>query len=206
MADLMEKYISVIQIPELDKGLTPKNDRYFVFKNQPACLLGKRAHLQVSLIIAAFISSFFFKNDRVYLTACCVAFGLCLWYLYDSRYMKYYKRMIKAYSFSRDKQVLKNLNRLIDSKRVFISDMPQAYYVLKAKELLSNKDFMAAEYLADQMLKEKRNSIEGLYLKALCRYCKQDSIGAKHYFLLLSKRNDAPEYANCAQALMAEGM
>lgn len=114
--------------------------------------------------------------------------------------------MIKAYSFSRDKQVLKNLNRLIDSKRVFISDMPQVYYVLKAKERLSNKDFMAAEYLADQMLKEKRNSIEGLYLKALCRYCKQDSIGAKHYFLLLSKRNDAPEYAECAQALMAEGM
>lgn len=205
MTVLDEKYLSVIQIPELDKGLTKKNDRYFMFQDQPACLLGKRAPLQVSVIIAAFISSFFFRDDRLYLIACCVAFGVCLWYWYDSRYMKYYKRMLRAYSFSRTKQVVQNLNRLVSSRRVFISDMPQAYYILKARERLGQQDYLAAEYLADQVLKERSNSVEGLYIKALCRYYKEDSIGAQHYCQLLSRRTDAPEYAERAKALMDAG-
>lgn len=171
MSTELQKAIDQIQIVDMENGITENNKRYFAFsKEPPQCMRSKNAPLQISLMVGCFISSFFVENNSIYyIFMLSATFFVCLWYLFDARFIHNYKKAAKAYMFGRNENTLKYLTKILNSKRIYIDGMPLAYNLLKAKEMLSKCDFKAADYLADNALKQIADCPEALQIKGICR-------------------------------------
>lgn len=174
----LKEAASQIQIPDMENGITKNNEWYFELKKEPPrCLRGKMAPLQLSLMLGCFFSSFLIKENSTFnLLMVFTTFFLCLWYLYDARYVSYYKKAAKALMFGRYRQVFKYLTKILESGRVYIEDMPLAYNVLKAKEMLLKNDIQAAEYLAENALKTIADCPEAVKIREICREGKKTSV------------------------------
>lgn len=203
MAEINAKYISAIRIPDWEKGVTKRNEHFFNLQSEPPrCLLGHRATLQVSLLIAGFICAYIFQDQVIRYSIIFVTFAIGLWYLYESRYRRIYIRLQRSYMFSRDKKVLACVNRLVGAKRLFVEGMPAIYSILKGRERLAARDYLAAEYLADQVLSRQPDNAEALYIKALCKYAADDREGARQ----MSERLDGAAGGGEYSARLAELM
>lgn len=201
MAEIDAKYISAIRIPDWEKGVTKRNERFFNLQSEPPrCLLGHRATLQVSLLIAGFICAYIFQDQVIRYSIIFATFAVGLWYLYESRYRRIYVRLQRSYLFSRDKKVVACVDSLVGAKRLFIEGMPAIYSVLKGRERLAARDYPAADYLADQVLSGQTDSAEALYIKALCRYAADDREGVRRMAERLDGTAGGGEYG----ALLSE--
>lgn len=167
----IEQAIEQIHIEDMENGITKKNKRYFIFnKIQPRCLRSKKAPLQLSLMIGCFISTFLIKENSIYnLSMVFATFLLCVWYLYDARFARYYQKAVKASMFSRNEKVLKYFIKILCSKRIYVEGMPLAYNILKAKEMLIKQDVQTADFLADNALKQIADCPEAIEIKRICR-------------------------------------
>ncbi len=167
----LQETINQIQITDMENGITENNKGYFAFsKEPPQCMRSKNAPLQMSLMVGCFISSFFVENNSIYyIFMLSATFFICLWYLYDARYIHYYKKAAKASVFSKNENVLKYLTKILEGRRIYVDGMPLAYNVLKAREMLLKQDLKAADYLADNALKQIADCPEAMKIKEICR-------------------------------------
>jgi hypothetical protein len=194
---LDESYILAINIPGWDVGFSNCNLGYFDFsKHIPNCLRSHSAPLQVSLIIASFISAFIFREGPIRFILFFITLLFCLWYTIGSRYMRIYMRLMRNYTFTQFKSATRNLNKLINNQRIFTQDMPIIYFILKSKALLKKGDFLAADFLANRTLERHSSCAEALYIKTLCYYLKKESNKFNEYERILAENHPDSLYLN----------
>ena len=168
--------ISIINIPDSD-SFTDDNDRYFIFAKNPKSVRSKKAPVLLIAMTASFLLGCFAVSiQHICWTA---AFAASAYYLYEDRFYYYYNRAASQNMFSRHKQTMKFLNKMIGSSRVFIGEMPLSYYILKSKKLLEAEDTENAGRLADAALAEYEPAAESKYIKGLCLYLDKDYENAK---------------------------
>ncbi|HHX74405.1 MAG TPA: hypothetical protein GX699_05825 [Firmicutes bacterium] len=154
MSITIEQAIKKIPVQELSGGINKANQHYFHFHaNAPQCLRDKRATLQISLMIGFFLSTFLAKtNSSLYLALLALTVISGSWYFYGSRHVRYYKKATKMLMFGHYNKAWNYFTKLLDSRRLYLEGMPQAYYYLKAKQLYEQHDIKAAEYLLTKVL------------------------------------------------------
>lgn len=174
MNGALRQIIDQIFITDIKNGITEKNKNYFCFAPElPKCLHSKKILLQLSLMIGCFISTFFINdNESIYIYMNFLIAFICIWYLYDARYIYYYKKAAKLFMFNKNQKGQKYLNKIITSRRIYIEGMPVAYNILKAKQMLINNDYKAGEYLAKNALKDMNDCPEAKIIKGICEYKK----------------------------------
>ncbi len=199
-------YIDVINVPAYVDGNYADFDRVyfdFKYKNSPKCLDSKRATFSLILAVIFFAFSFLTQIELLIILFRIMAVFACLWNRYEQRYVHYY---IKAEKYShREKyflKMLKNFEMLLSSKRVYVTGMPVAYNILKAKELLYKRDIITAEYLIDNALKDYSDCAEAKYVKGLCLFLNSNTAGAKQIFEDVIKSNINASVKNAASALL----
>ena len=168
--------ISIINIPDSD-SFTDDNDRYFTFTKNPKSVRSKKAPALLVVMTASFLLGYF----AVSLQHICwsAAFSASAYYLYEDRFYYYYNRAASQNMFSRHKQTMKFLDKMVGSSRIFIGEMPLSYYILKSKKLLEAEDTENAGRLIDAALAEYEPAAETKYIKGLCSYIDKDYDSAK---------------------------
>lgn len=176
MDDKLQQNIEKIEINDIINGITEKNKHYFVFFDSPPnCLRDRKIHLQLSLMVGCFIATFFVKEDYIFYIGMSILTALiCLWYTYSARYTYYYKKAYKALLFNKNKKATKYFYKMLNGKRLYIENMPLAYNILKAKTMLKERDFKAAEYLAVKVSEQIQSCPQALLDQHSSRYIFND--------------------------------
>ena len=198
-----DEYIGIIDVPELIKGSADNNTGYYVFSKNRLQLLSRKAPFILILMIVVFIFTLQAKNDfYLYAVSNFVLLGTGIWYYYEARFMTYYKRAEKAFASERFDKMMNNLKKIIKSQKVYLSDMPLAYSILKAKELLRNGETDAADSLISRVIKVSPKYAEVKYIKGLCDYFSGNTESAKKNLSKIASQKETKELSLCAQKII----
>ena len=184
------EYIDAVSVPAYDRNYKEFNRRYFDFryKDVPKALNSKKSRLTLTLVLASFTFSFFAPSESSRIIFRIITGIFCCWHFYEQRYVLLYNR---AEKFSHREKYYPRMffafNLLLKSRRLYIENMPVAYYIMKAKQLLYCRDVISAEYLADAALRDFANCPEAKYVKAVCLQMDGKPAKAKKIFEDVSK-------------------
>ncbi len=170
MNNLDEKYIEIINIPDIKKDFTANDEKYFVFGKAPLCLYSKKTPLLLFLMIVFYILRTMFSEGIVMWTALLLTIFFCLLFFFENRYIGYYKKASNYSHFGMYNKMMIKLDKLIKSHQVYLIGMPYAYSILKSKQLILSNNFIGAECLVDNVLNTFPNCIEAIYIRGLCLY------------------------------------
>lgn len=170
----IDKLFSLINIPD-DGQFTSKNNKYFVFSKNDEGLRGKNSAIMLVLITVAFLLGFFFQNksQMIQYTFWAISFVLSAIYMYNYRFVLYRNNARYQSGFSRYKQMMKYINLIVESKRIYDYDMPLAYYILKCKELINDENYISAEHLSGCARKEYGPLLPIVLLQIVSMYKQQ---------------------------------
>jgi tetratricopeptide (TPR) repeat protein len=165
-----ERLVSLISIPDEGK-FTLENEIYFIFQDNPKSIRYEKA-LPALCAMLFFFAAGFFVRLKIQFVCWATAFMLALFYIVNDRCFFYYKRAERQGGFSRYKKMMCYINKMVNIKRIYESQMPLCYYILKARKLIETKDIDAADRLVEIALRENPNDMLCTYIKGVCMYCK----------------------------------
>ena len=198
-----DEYIGIIDVPELIKGSSDNKNSYYIFSKNRLQLLSRKAPFILILMIVVFIFTLQSKNNLyLYAVSNIVLLGAGIWYYYEARFMTYYKKAEKAFAFEHFDKMMNNLKKIIKSRKLYLYDMPLAYSILKAKELLLNGETDAADHLISHVIKVSPKYAEVKYIKGLCDYFSGNTESAKKNLSKIASQRETKEMSLCAQKII----
>ncbi|MFZ7132381.1 MAG: hypothetical protein ACOWWR_08490 [Eubacteriales bacterium] len=155
----------------IDKGqITDRNYSYFSFVKYPRSVRNKKSNFQVVALICFFIAGGIIPNDNATYLFWGIAALIGIWHTIGNRYYYYYRLAANQSYFSRYKQSMRYIMKLVNSKFLYSSEMPLVYYIFKAKQLLLQNEYAPAAYINDVAMKEYKVTIETKMIEAICLY------------------------------------
>jgi tetratricopeptide (TPR) repeat protein len=197
------RMLVLMEIPDAG-SFTADNNIYFTFPNNSKLLRYKNARPVLYTLLIFFILGFFGTMQFRYV-CWSISFILCSFYLYKDRYFYYYKKMVLQNSFSRYKQMMSYLGKILKSSKVYDHEMPLCYYVMKIKNLIETDNIDVAEKLIINALKEFPDDMLINYSKGVCLFLTGNTEEAVNCWKAIVKSEGInPEFKMELQSLLNE--